>query len=63
MSRPWISPAMRTTVRARAGDRFDHGRIVALTPVGRATARLLNFSDHDREEARRKLWLAGHYQL
>lgn len=42
---------------------FDHGRIVALTPVGRATARLLNFSDPDREEARRKLWLAGRYRV
>jgi hypothetical protein len=43
--------------------RVDHGRIVALTPIGRATARLLNFSDRDREEARRKLWLAGRYRV
>jgi hypothetical protein len=42
---------------------FDAGRIVALSPVGRATARLLNFADADREELRRKLWLAGHYRV
>jgi len=39
---------------------FESGRIIPLTPAGRATARLLNFSDQDREELRRKLWLAGH---
>jgi len=42
--------------------RLDQGRIVALTPTGRATARLLNFSDPDREAVRHKLWLAGHYK-
>jgi hypothetical protein len=40
--------------------RFDGGQLIPLTPVGRATARLLNFDDRDREEVRRKLWLTGH---
>ena len=41
--------------------RTDGGRIIPITPAGRATAALLNFSDPDREEARRNLWRAGRY--
>ncbi len=39
----------------------EAGRIIPVTPAGRATAALLNFSDPDREEARHKLWQAGRY--
>jgi 5-methylcytosine-specific restriction endonuclease McrA len=39
--------------------RLDAGRILPLTAVGRATARLLNFDDQDRERARQNLWRAG----
>jgi 5-methylcytosine-specific restriction endonuclease McrA len=39
--------------------RFDLGRIVPLTDVGRATVALLNFNDPDRVEARQKLVRAG----
>jgi hypothetical protein len=47
---------------------FDHfrregGRIVPLTPTGRATVALLNFNEPDRLEARHKLRLAGHHPL
>jgi len=47
----------------RWGDHFrlDGAQIVPLTPVGRATARLLRFSDPEREQARRELWLAGKF--
>jgi hypothetical protein len=41
--------------------RAEGGRIIPLTPVARATAALLNFSDPDREEARHNLWRAGRY--
>ena len=41
--------------------RTEGGRIIPLTPVGRATAVLLRFNAADREEARRKLWRAGGY--
>jgi hypothetical protein len=37
------------------------GRIIPLTRIGRATAALLNFSDPDREAARRKLAVARQY--
>ena len=43
--------------------RFDNGWIIGVTAVGRATVRLLNVNDLDRVEARRKLWLAGHFQF
>jgi|ERR1039458_3135780 hypothetical protein len=43
--------------------RTEGGRIIPVTPVGRATAGLLNFSDADREEARQKLWRAGRYPV
>jgi hypothetical protein len=33
-----------------------------LTAIGRATARLLNFGDKDREEARNNVWQASHLQ-
>jgi hypothetical protein len=39
--------------------RFEAGRILPITPVGRATARLLNFSDEEREQVRFNLWRAG----
>ena len=39
--------------------RQEGGRIIPLTPIGRATARLLNFNHKDREEARQNLWHAG----
>jgi hypothetical protein len=50
--------------RQRISDhfQFDRGRIIPLTPVGRATAQLLNFNDRDREELRRRLWLATQTQ-
>jgi len=41
--------------------RLDGPRIIPLTPVGRATARLLKFSEAEREQARRVLWLADKY--
>jgi hypothetical protein len=41
--------------------RTEGGRILPLTPVARATAALLDFGDPDREEARHRLWQAGHY--
>lgn len=42
---------------------FLEGQILGVTATGRATARLLNFADRDREETRRKLWLAGVYRV
>lgn len=39
----------------------EGGRIIPVTPVARATAALLRFSDGDREEARQDLWRAGHF--
>ena len=42
--------------------RSEGGRIIPVTPVGRATAALLNFSDPEREEARQQLWRAGRYR-
>jgi hypothetical protein len=42
--------------------RTEGGRIIALTPIGRATAALLHFGEADREEARHNLWLAGRYR-
>ncbi len=39
--------------------RQEGGRIIPLTPIGRATARLLNFGHKDREEARHNLWQTG----
>jgi hypothetical protein len=41
--------------------RTEGGRIIPLSPVGRATAALLNFDDPDRQEARQKLTQAGRY--
>ena len=41
--------------------RTEGGRIVPVTPVGRARAALLGFADPDREGARRKLWRAHGY--
>ena len=38
---------------------LEAGRIIPLTPSGRATARLLNFADREREQARQNLWRAG----
>ena len=35
---------------------FSHGTIIGLTPIGRATARLLNMNDSRRVELRRR-WL------
>lgn len=37
------------------------GRIVPLTPIGRATAMLLKFNDPERVEARHKLSAVEHY--
>jgi hypothetical protein len=50
--------------RQRISDHFhlECGRIIPRSPIGRATAQLLNFNDRDREELRRKLWLAGQPQ-
>lgn len=47
----------------RWGDHFrlDGPRILPLTAIGRATARLLRFDDPEREGARRELWLVGRY--
>jgi 5-methylcytosine-specific restriction endonuclease McrA len=39
--------------------RQEGGRIIPLTPIGRATSRLLNFGHSDREEARHNLGQAG----
>jgi 5-methylcytosine-specific restriction endonuclease McrA len=39
--------------------RQQGGRIIPLTPVGRAAARLMNFGHQDREEARHNLWMAN----
>ena len=41
---------------------LECGRIIPQTPIGRATAQLLKFNDRDREELRRKLWLAAQTQ-
>jgi hypothetical protein len=41
--------------------RADRSRITPLTPIGRATAMLLEFSRVEREETRHNLWIAGHY--
>jgi len=41
--------------------RLDGPRLVPVTAIARATARLLRFSDPEREQARRDLWLAGRY--
>jgi hypothetical protein len=41
--------------------RTERGRIIPLTPVGRATATLLEFNHPDREQVRLNLWLAGRY--
>jgi hypothetical protein len=41
--------------------RGDASLITPLTPVGRATAALLEFSRTEREETRHNLWMAGRY--
>lgn len=41
--------------------RLDGARIVGLTAIGRATARLLKFDDLERVELRNILRRAGHY--
>ncbi len=41
--------------------RTEGGRIIPLTPIGRATAALLEFDDPDRKETRQKLSQAGRY--
>lgn len=41
--------------------RLEGGRILPLTPAGRATVALLNFNDPDRVEARAKLAQAERY--
>ena len=41
--------------------RTERGRIVPITPIGRATAALLDFQQPDRERIRENLWAVGQY--
>jgi HNH endonuclease len=64
-----VDPETKQTVRLfnprtdRWSDHFrtEGGRIVPFTPVGRATAALLQFSRVERQQIRQNLWLAGRY--